>query len=160
MSNRLVRKIKVLLKRAGMPVFLHRFGPKWYPLWVHFLCLLVKQACKVSYRRVCRFLRDLGFVVPTYSALCKFLKRLSQQQLELLLRATIQFERTLVAAVDGLYFSQVNPSFAYLKRVKRGFPHKNTQSVGFYDTRRKKWLAVATRRNMGGQFFSADLRQN
>lgn len=139
-----------------MPEFLHRFGPKWYPCWMHFLCLLVKQACKLSYRRVCRFLRDLGFDVPTYSALCKFLKRLSQKQLELLLRATIKFERTVVAAVDGMYFSQVNPSFAYLKRVKRGFPRKNTQTVGFYDTRRKKWLAASTRRKNIGEYKLAE----
>lgn len=153
---KLVKKIKLLLKRAKMPDFLHHFGPKRYPLWTYFLCLLVKQACKLSYRRVCRFLRDLGFDAPTYSALCKFLKRLTQQRLELLLRATIQFEKTAVAAVDGLYFSQVNPSFAYLKRIKRGFPRKNTQSVGFYDTRRKKWLAVETRRGNIGEYKLAE----
>lgn len=153
---KLVKKIKVLLKRAGMPAFLHHFGPKWYPFWMHFMCLLVKQACKMSYRRVCRFLRDLGFNVPTYSAIAKMLKRLSQKQLELLLRATVQFRETLVAAVDGMYFSQVNPSFAYLKRIKRGFPRQNTQSVGIIDTRRKKWLAVGTRRGKIGEYKLAE----
>lgn len=153
---KLVKKVKGLLKRARMPDFLHHFGPKWYPLWMHFLCLLVKQACKLSYRRVCRFLRDLGFDAPTYSALCKFVKRLTQQQLELLLRATSGFEKTVVAAVDGMYFSQVNPSFAYLKRIKRGFPRKNTQTVGFYDTRRKKWLAASTRRKNIGEYKLAE----
>ena len=153
---KLVKKVKGLLKRARLPEFLHHFGPKWYPLWMHFLCLLVKQACKLSYRRVCRFLRDLGFDAPTYSALCKFVKRLTQQQLELLLRATIGFEKTVVAAVDGMYFSQINPSFAYLKRVKRGFPRKNTQTVGFYDTRRKKWLAASTRRKNIGEYKLAE----
>ncbi len=77
---------------------------------------------------------------------------MTQQQLELLLQATVRFKRTLVAAVDGMYFSQVNPSFAYLKRINRGFPRKNTQSVGFYDTRRKKWLAARTRRGSIGEY--------
>lgn len=152
MNCKLIRKVKVLLKQAKMPDFLHRFGPKWYPLWMHFLCLLVKQACKLSYRRVCKFLDELDFDAPTYSALAKFVKRLTQVQLELLLSATIRFEKTVVAAVDGMYFSQVNPSYAYLQRVKRGFPRKNTQSVGIYDTRRKKWLAVKTRRDKIGEY--------
>ncbi len=94
----------------------------------------------------------MGFDVPTYSALAKFVKRLTQAQLELLLSATIHFQKTVVAAVDGMYFSQVNPSYAYLQRVKRGLPRKNTQSVGVYDTRRKKWLAVKTRRDKIGEY--------
>lgn len=148
----LEKKVKSLLSRAGLPRFLHRFGPKWYPFWIHFFCLLLKQACKMSYRRVVKFLKGLGFKVPTYSALCKCLKRLSVQQLELLLQATNRFRSTLVAAVDGLYFSQVNPSYAYLQRVKRGFPRKNTQCVGVIDTRRKKWLGIQTRRNSIGEY--------
>jgi len=149
---RIEKKIKGLLKRAKLPRFLHKFGPKWYPFWIHFLCLLLKQACKMSYRRVSKFLRDLGFKVPTYSALCKSLRRLSVKQLELLLRATNWFQKTVVAGVDGLYFSQTNPSFAYLQRIKRGLPRKNTQCVAVYDTRRKKWLAAKTRRNAIGEY--------
>ncbi|HLC93078.1 MAG TPA: hypothetical protein VJH23_05215, partial [archaeon] len=139
---KIIRKIKRLLRRAGVRPYLHRYGPKTYEFWKHFFCLLVKQACKMSYVRVSKFLDELGFQAPTSSALCKCLKRLNVQQLELLLEATNEFKKTLVAATDGLYFSQNNPSFAYLERVKRGLPRKTTQSVGVYDTRRKKWLAV------------------
>ena len=57
-----------------------------------------------------------------------------------------------MAEKEGLYFSQNNPSFAYLKRIKRGLPRKTTQSVGVYDTRRKKWLAVKTRRDHIGEY--------
>jgi hypothetical protein len=149
---RLFKKVSGFLRKAGLPVFLHRFGPKKYLFAVHFLCLLLKQATKMSYRRVSRFLSDLGFVVPTYSALCYCLKRLSVKQLELLLQATTRFRSTIVAAVDGLYFSQVNPSYAYLQRVKRGFPRKSTQCVGVIDTHRKKWLGIQTRRNRIGEY--------
>lgn len=106
----------------------------------------------MGYRRASKFLNDLGFNAPTYSALCKCLKRLTVQQLELLLQATNEFKKTLVAATDGMYHSQTNPSFAYLKRIKQGLPRKTTQSVGVYDTRRKKWLAVKTRRNKIGEY--------
>ena len=138
--------------RAGVSSYLHRYGPKTYEFWKHFFCLLVKQACKMSYKRVAKFLNELGFQAPTASALCKCLKRLTVKQLELLLQATNEFKKTLVAATDGLYYSQVNPSFAYLKRIKRGLPRKTTQSVGVYDTRRKKWLAVKTRRDHIGEY--------
>lgn len=149
---KLVIKVKRLLERGKIPRWLHHFGPKTYEFWTHFFCLLLKQACKMSYRRVSKFLRELGFKVPTYSALCKSLKRLTVKQLELLLQATNQFKKTLVGAVDGFYFSQVNPSFAYLDRIKRGFPRKNTQCVGIIDTRRKKWLAIKTRRKPVGEY--------
>ena len=149
---KIIRKIKRLLRRAGVRPYLHRYGPKTYEFWKHFFCLLVKQACKMSYVRVSKFLDELGFQAPTSSALCKCLKRLNVQQLELLLEATNEFKKTLVAATDGLYHSQTNPSFAYLKRVKRGLPRKTTQSVGMYDTRRKKWLAVKTRRDNIGEY--------
>ena len=151
-EGRIIRKIKRLLRQAHLKEYLHRFGPKKFEFWKHFFCLLVKQACKMSYARVSRFLCDLGFQAPTYSALCKCLKRLTVQQLELLLQATNEFKKTLVAATDGMYYSQTNPSFAYLKRIKRGLPRKTTQSVGVYDTRRKKWLAVKTRRDHVGEY--------
>ncbi|MDO8634130.1 MAG: transposase [archaeon] len=153
---KLVIKVKRLLKRGKIPKWLHHFGPKKYEFWTHFFCLLLKQACKMSYRRVSKLLAELGFKVPTYSALCKSLKRLTVKQLELLLQATNQFKKTLVAAVDGFYFSQVNPSFAYLDRIKRGFPRKNTQCVGIIDTKRKKWLGVTTRRKPRGEYRLAE----
>src|SRR3989344_9005674 len=111
MKGKLEKKVKTLLKRAKIPRWLHHFGPKKYEFWIHFLCLVVKQACKMSYRRISKFLREIGvdFEIPTYFALCKCLKRLTVKQLELLLQATIQFKKTLVGAVDGLYFPQVNP---------------------------------------------------
>ncbi len=148
----IIRKIKRLLKRAGFKEYLHKFGPKTYPFWSHFFCLLFKQATKKGHRKASRFLQGLGFKAPTYSALCKQLRKLTIKQLEVLLQATNEFKETLVAAVDGLYHSQTNPSFAYLKRVKRGLPRKTTQSMGVYDTRRKKWLAVKTRRKSIGDY--------
>lgn len=153
----IIKKIKRSLWQAHQPDYLHHYGPKTYLFWKHFFCLLVKQSCKMSYERVSGFLRDLGFSAPTPSALCKCLKRLTVRQLELLLQATNEFKKTLVAATDGLYFSQNNPSLVYLKRIKRGLPRKNTQSVAVYDTRRKRWLAVQTRRKSIGEYKLAKI---
>ena len=41
-----------------------------------YVALLIKQECKLGYRRVSYLLRSLGFDVPTYSALAKMSSRI------------------------------------------------------------------------------------
>lgn len=143
---KLVRKIKRLLKRAKTPRWLHRFGPKKYEFYQHCLALLVREFCKLSYRKTAALLESLGLIVPTYSALAKSIKRIPLALWRTLLAATIQFKQTLVAAIDGTYYARVNPCFHYLKRCKRKLPLKNAvQTTALLDTRRKKWLAFKTR---------------
>jgi len=63
-----------------------------------------------------------------------------------LFAATIRFKRTVVAAFDGTFYARSNPSFHYLKRMKRKPPLKRAVQVNaLLDTRRKKWLAVKPR---------------
>lgn len=143
---KLVKKIKRLLKQAGLPRWLHHFGPKKFEFWQHALALLVKESCKLSYRRVSKFLIDLGFIVPTYSALAKMVKRLPSKLLQALLAATTRFKHVVVAAADATFFPRTNPSFHYLKRCKRKMPLKKAVMLtALFDTRRKKWLAASPR---------------
>jgi len=145
-ESKLVKKIKRLLKQAGLPRWLHRFGPKKFEFWQHFMALLVKESCKMSYRRVSKFLNELGFRVPTYSALAKMVKRLPGRLLQLLLAATTRFKQVIVAAADATFFPRTNPSFHYLKRCKRKMPLKKAvQLTALFDTRRKQWLAASPR---------------
>ena len=62
-ETRLANKIKHLVKRAGVPRWLHHYGPKKYEFWNHALAYIVKQECKLGYRRVTRLLRGLGLNV-------------------------------------------------------------------------------------------------
>ena len=73
-ENKLVNKIKRLIRKAGLPRWLHHFGPKKYEFWQHAIAFLVKQECRLGYRRVSRLLSWLSFHVPTYSALAKMVK--------------------------------------------------------------------------------------
>ena len=98
-ETKLVKKVKRLLRKAGLPRWLHRFGPKKYDFWQHALALLIKQECKLSYRRTSRLLSMLGMVVPTYSALAKMAKRVPLDLWQRLLAATVQ--PAVLAAVDG-----------------------------------------------------------
>lgn len=129
-----------------MPRWLHQFGPKTYEFYQHVLALLVRELCKLSYRKTSQLLDALGFPTPTYSALAKMTQRVPATLWNALLAATVSFKKTLVAAIDGTYFSRNNSSFHYLKRIKRKLPLKRAvQFVGLLDTRRKKWIGFKTR---------------
>ena len=142
---RLVQKVKRLLRRAGQPRWLHRFGPKKYEFWQHMLALLVRQICQLSYRRVVRLLRDLGVVVPSYSALIKMACRLPAGFWQRVLAAT-RSGNVCVAAVDSTTFARSNPSYHYLRRIDQagpaGVPVKANVLV---DTRRKKIVSAYVR---------------
>ena len=68
-KNKLVNKVKHLLRKCDMPRFLHHFGPKIYELWQHVFALFVKAECQFSYRRVSKFLKQLGFKIASKSTL-------------------------------------------------------------------------------------------
>jgi len=57
-EKRLVNKIRRLIRQAGLPRFLHRFGPKKFLLWQLCLGLLIKEVFRLSYRRAMKFLDE------------------------------------------------------------------------------------------------------
>lgn len=129
-----------------MPRWLHKYGPKKYAFYQHFLALLFRELGKLSYRKTASLLNLLGFPTPSYSALAKMAQRIPPKIWNAMLAATVSFKETLVAAIDGTYFSRNNSSFHYLKRTKQDLPLKKAvQCVALLDTRRKKWLAHKTR---------------
>ena len=143
---RLIQKVKQLLRRAGLPRWLHRFGPKKYEFWQHALVLLVKQECKQGYRRACNLLRELGHTVPTYSAVAKMACRLPASLWQRLLVATISFTAVAIAAIDSTGLSRSNPSYHYIRRIDRDGPVGRAVKLSILvDTRRRKILAARFR---------------
>jgi transposase len=143
---KLVKKVKGLLKHAKVPRFLHRFGPKKYKFWQHFLALFVKQELNLSYRRVEALLSDFGIKVPTYSALCKCVKRLPLAIFRLLLNATIGLKSIAVAAIDSTGFTRTNPSGHYLQRIDRLKPIKQSVKLSVLaDAKSHKILSARIR---------------
>ena len=144
-ENKLLIKIQRLLKKLNQREYLHRFGPKKYKLKHHLTALLVMQICKLSLRRVEKFLILFDMKVPTYSALCKMQKRIPLWMWQLFLKATCP-EFADLCAVDSTGFSNTNPSIYFIKRIKRLKPIKRyTKLSAFFDTRRKKFLAIRIR---------------
>lgn len=144
-KEKLIQKVKRLLRRARMPRWLHHFGPKKYGFWQHAIALLVRAICQLSYRRVCWLLRQLGQACPTYSALIKMTQRMPQALWQCLLAAT-RSNDVNVAALDSTFFARSNPSYHYLRRTGRAGPvGRPVKANILVDTRRKKVLAARIR---------------
>ena len=144
-EDKLINKVKHLLRRANIPGFLHHYGPKKYEFYMHSLCLLIKEVCKLSFRRASNLLRSLGLDAPTYSALCKMRKRIPFWLWKRLLEITSNFSSYLVA-VDSTGISRNNPSWHYIKRINSKKPVKGYIKLSaFFDTKRKKFIALRVR---------------
>ena len=144
-ENKLVNKIKRLIRKAGLPRWLHYFGPKKYEFWQHAVALLVKQECRLGYRRVSRLLSLLGFNVPTYSALAKMAQRIPIVLWQNLLKLTASFKVHIVS-IDGTGMSRPLPSPYYYKRIDKPYPVEIPLKLSMaIDTKTKKILALRIR---------------
>ena len=117
----LVNKVKCLLNKTGMPLFLHRFGPKTYELWQHVFALFVKSYCQLSYRRTTKFLRSLGFKTATKSTLQRYAAKLGLPFWQAILSKTVG-RVCGVGAVDGTGMGRTNVSWHYIKRIDGVMP--------------------------------------
>jgi hypothetical protein len=144
-EEKLSRKIKRLLKRLGYPRWLHHFGPKTYELYQHIFAFVVMAVCRLSLRRVQKFLSSLGYVIPTFSALCKSRKRISPTLFERALALTAGKNHKEVA-IDSTGFSRTNPSYHYIKRIDREKPIKSwIKQSTLFDVKQRTILAIRVR---------------
>lgn len=142
---RKIKKISLLIRKANVPKWLHHFGPKKYELLDHLFALLVKQECKMGFRRVQNFLRDLGFVVAEYSTLCKAKKRIPLKIWTLLLQASIT-AKPYIVAIDGSGMSRPLPSPHYYRRIDKPYPVEIPLKLSIaVDTKTKQILALRLR---------------
>jgi transposase len=142
---KLIKKLELLLKQLNSREYLHHFGPKKYKLKEHLFALLFMQIAKLSFRRVSYLLIELGFYVPSYSALCKSRKRISSSLFEKLLNSTNSKEHENVS-LDSTGISVQNPSAHFIKRIDRKIPVKNFVKLSvFFDIDNRKFLAIKVR---------------
>ena len=143
-EKKLVNKVKRLIRRAGLPRWLHHFGPKKYEFWQHSLAYIVKQECRLGYRRVTRLMRGLGMEVPCPSALCMSFHKMPFELWQRLLKATAS--SPYIAAIDGSGMSRPLPSPYYYRRIDKPYPVDIPLKVSLVvDTKTKKILALRLR---------------
>jgi len=142
---KLVNKIKRLLRRLNCPRWLHHFGPKKYEFYEHFVALLIGHYCRLSYRRIEKFLVNmLGMVCPSKSALQSTAKKIPKWLWDKALQLT-SGDKHHIIAIDGTGFSRTNPSYHYLRRIDGKIPKVPIKLSGCFDTRTKKWCAAKVR---------------
>ena len=144
-EEKLVNKIKRLLKRAKIPRWLHRKGPKMYEFWQHAFALLTKAMCKLSYRRTVKLMQHFGCKVASKSTLCYQAQRIPLRIWQLLLQATVGHVVSL-GAIDATGLSGNNPSWHYIKRIDRKKPIKRFFQLSILiDVPRRKILSLRVR---------------
>lgn len=143
-EERLIKKVKRLLRRAGMPRYLHRFGPKKYFFWHHVFALLVRALFRLSYRRTTMLLKLLGFKVGCKSTLHNYAKVIPRQVWQELLRATHQGS-VEIAAIDGTGLSRNSRSWHYIKRIDGEFVNSFYKLSVCIDVKRRKFLSIRLR---------------
>lgn len=142
-EDKLIHKVKRLLKRLGCPRWLHRFGPKTYEFYEHVSALLVKAYCKLSYRRTKQFLDLLGHKSPSKSALQYTTAKLTSNFWNKILKKTCG--QSYLVAIDSTGFSRTNPSYHYLRRIDGKIPKIPVKLSLAFDTRKKKFCAAKVR---------------
>ena len=144
-KTKLVNKVKRLLKRVGCPRWLHHYGPKKYEFLHHVIAHLIKQECRLGYRRVTRLLRWLGFKCPCPSALCMNFHRIPLNLWQRIQTGTIGNKLNLVA-LDGTGMSRPLPSPYYYRRIDKPYPIEIPLKLSIaVDTRTKKILSLRLR---------------
>jgi transposase len=119
-KEKLINKVKDLLKKAQLPRYLHHFGPKKYYFWKLCLGLLIKETFRLSYRRSAAFLAEFYHINVHWTTLQKCRARLPLWIWQHLLSCTVDTD-VGVAAMDGTSLQRSNPSAHYLKSIDKTY---------------------------------------
>ena len=142
-ENKLIKKVKRLIRRLGCPRWLHHYGPKTYELYQHLCALLVRYFCRLSFVRVKQLFDLIGIICPSKSALQYTSAKLKCSFWEKILRITSG--NPYLIAVDSTGFSRTNPSYHYLRRIDGTIPKCPVKVSVAFDTKRKKYCAAKIR---------------
>ena len=140
-EERLINKVKRLLRRLRVPRYLHRFGPKTYEFYEHLQALIIRAFCKLSYVRVKKLLDMLGIRCPSKSALHYTMQRVSSALWQKMLELT-SGEMHYLIALDSTGFSRINPSYHYLRRINGSLPKIPVKLSCTFDTNKKKFCSA------------------
>ena len=117
-KDSLLQKINVLVRR--FPKFFHHFGPKKFTSWQHLKCILLKEKLRCSYRRLLELLPYFGVKkIPERTTLIKFVKRLSEEFWNELLKLSSNLTFCEIGAIDSTGLSRSNASSYFVKRIDR-----------------------------------------
>lgn len=150
-EEKLINKIKHLIRKSRTPRWIHRFGPKKFQTWQLMIGLLIKEVFRLSYRRAMKFLSEFYDINLHWTTLQKFRKRMPLSLWQNLLSSTIS-NPIGIAAIDGTSLQRANPSDHYLKRIDREKPiHTPVFLNVMIDVVRRKFVSIRHHAKRSGE---------
>ena len=131
-----------LWKKARLPKFFNKFGPKNTPAWKVYLSYLEYTQHAPAWRRAADFMSDYHCLPRHWTTWQKAISKWPLWVWDALAKASVGEDRCEWAAIDGTTLSRTNASQHYLKRIDRD-QHVNrpTQQVVMIDIENRKFLS-------------------
>ena len=145
--KRLLKKINRLIRRSGVPRFLHHFGPKKYTTWQHLKCVFLKRKFKeTSWRDLLELLPYFNITkIPHFTTLIKFAGRMPANLWNLMLGLSAEVDKVEVGAIDATGLSRTQPSSYYIKRIDGKPDYSYVKLSTYVDIERKLFLSARMR---------------
>ena len=141
-----------LWKKAGLPKFFNKYGPKTAPERQTYLCYLEYTVHAPAWRRAANFMEKYHKRNRHWTTWQKAIQKWPAWVWDALAQASVDYEECETAAIDGTGFSRTNASQYYLKRIDSQNKIKHhTQAVVMVDVERKKFLSWRFRTKPRGE---------
>src|SRR3989344_389499 len=137
-QTNILKKINGLIRKARVPVYLHRFGPKKYTSIEHCKAWLLKEAHRCSWQDFYDDFATLYFTrLPDLSTWKKFVKRLPAYLKHLLTSLAAGDTPAEYGAIDSTGLSRNNASEHFTRRIDRENPIKRPLKLSLYTCKRR-----------------------
>jgi hypothetical protein len=141
-----------LWKKAKLPDFFNKKGPKKTPAWLVYACHLKYTNHAPAWRRAADFIMDYHDVKRHWTAWPKALEKWPAWVWDALKDASVGEEHCEIAAIDGTTMARSNPSQHYLHRIDSdGKINRPVQQVVMVDVYRRKFLSWRVRAKPRGE---------
>jgi hypothetical protein len=131
-----------LWKKAGLPEFLNRKGPKKTPAWKVYLAYLEYTSHAPAWRNTEDFMHEYHDVKRHWTTWQKAVSKWPQSVLDALRVASIGDEECEIAAIDGTTLTRTDASQHYLHRIDRKDKiSRPVQEVLLVDVNKRKFLS-------------------
>lgn len=141
-----------LWRKAGLPDFFNKRGPKNTPAWMVYTCHLEYTAHAPSWRRASDFMYNYHDTDRHWTTWQKAIAKWPLWVWDALQKASAGDEECEIAAIDGTTLARSNPSQHYLRRIDSDCKVKRPiQEVVMIDVKRRKFLSWKIRARPRGE---------
>lgn len=141
-----------LWRKARLPKYVNRFGPKGTPAWIFYLGHLVYTTFCHCWRRTAQFMAEFYGIHLHWTTWQRAIAKWSRWIWLAIGHASVGEADCSIAAIDGSGISRSNPSQHYLKRIDQGGKMaRPLQEIVMIDVKRRKFLSWRIRAKPRGE---------